>query len=120
MKLKTFGLYRMRDLINALLKPGEITFRQLLLLVLPALLVGFVLRVALIVALPQGYFGSDSHSYYEFAHQLYDHGVIHLNEKRRWLYPLFLAFWSDLQSTDTHSRNKKNYQYYSFDSRTMK
>ena len=83
----------MRDLINALLKPGEITFRQLLLLALPALLVGFVLRVALIVALPQGYFGSDSHSYYEFAHQLYDHGVIYLNEKRRWLYPLFLAFW---------------------------
>ena len=84
----------MRGWLKTLLRPEAITFWQLLVLALPALLVGFVLRAALMIAVPEGYFGSDSNSYYEFAHQLFDHGVVELNEKRRWLYPIFLA-WAD-------------------------
>ena len=84
----------MRGWLKTLLRPGAITFWQLLVLASPALLVGFVLRAALMIAVPEGYFGSDSNSYYDFAHQLFDHGVVELNEKRRWLYPIFLA-WAD-------------------------
>ena len=43
-------------------------------------------------AIPVGYFGDDSFSYYEFSQRLFDEGVFRLNEKRRWLYPIFLAF----------------------------
>ena len=80
--------------MRAFLRPGTITFSELLVLAAPALLVGFVLSAALMIAVPEGYFGLDSNSYYEFAHQLFDHGVVELNEKRRWLYPIFLA-WAD-------------------------
>ena len=56
------------------------------------MLVGLLLRVALMQAIPVGYFGDDSFSYYEFSQRLFDDGVLDLNEKRRWLYPIFLAF----------------------------
>ena len=65
--------------------------RQLLLLALPSLLIGFALRAALMVAIPEGYFGADSYSYYEFSHELFNGEGFDLNEKRRWLYPIFLA-----------------------------
>lgn len=86
----------LRGWITYLVRPGTITFRQLLVLVLPALLVGFLIRAALMIAVPEGYFGSDSNSYYEFSHRLLGDGVVDLNEKRRWLYPVFLALLDGL------------------------
>ena len=70
--------------------------RQLLLLALPSLLIGFALRAALMVAIPEGYFGADSYSYYEFSHELFNGEGFDLNEKRRWLYPIFLALMDGL------------------------
>jgi hypothetical protein len=57
----------------------------------PALVIGAVLRLLLLSYIPYAYWGSDSRSYYSFAHQLLDQGVVNLEEKRRYLYPLFLV-----------------------------
>ena len=74
-----------------------VSFKQLLLLVAPAIAVGFLVRALLIAAIPQGYFGADSGSYYEFTSLFWNHNVLFdLNEKRRWFYPIFLFFTSVL------------------------
>jgi hypothetical protein len=57
----------------------------------PALLIGAVLRLLLLSYMPYAYWGSDSKSYFSFVHQLLDQGVVNLEEKRRFLYPLFLV-----------------------------
>jgi hypothetical protein len=57
----------------------------------PALLFGAVLRVLLLNYLPYAYWGSDSKSYYSFAHMLLTSGDLSLDEKRRYLYPLLMA-----------------------------
>ena len=80
------------NLLKSLLKPEEITFSQLLWLALPSLLFGLLVRASLMHAIPVGYFGDDSFSYYEFSQRFFDEGIVDLNEKRRWLYPIFLAF----------------------------
>ena len=66
--------------------------RDALLWALPALLVGTVLRVLMLSYLPFAYWGSDSRSYFSFAHKLLTEGYISLDEKRRFLYPLLMAF----------------------------
>ena len=81
----------MLGFLKAFLHPGPITFRQLLLLSLPALVIGSLLRIIFFTVFPEGFFSGDSASYYEFSNQLFDHGVFELSEKRRWLYPIFLA-----------------------------
>ena len=74
-----------------------VSFKQLILLVAPAIVVGFLVRALLLVAIPQGYFGTDSNSYYEFTSLFWNHNVLFdLNEKRRWFYPIFLFFTSVL------------------------
>ena len=74
-----------------------VSFKQLILLVAPAIVVGFLVRALLLVAIPQGYFGADSASYYEFTSLFWNHDkLFDLNEKRRWLYPIFLFFTSVL------------------------
>jgi hypothetical protein len=60
-------------------------------LCLPALLVGLALRAHFLWVTPQGYFGADSGSYYEFTYQLFANGQFELPDKRRWLYPIVLA-----------------------------
>lgn len=65
--------------------------RDALLWSIPALLLGAALRFALMSYLPFGYWGSDSKSYYSFAHMLLSEGYISLDEKRRYLYPLLMA-----------------------------
>ena len=40
------------------------TFRRCLLLCLPALLIGAALRISMLAALPEGYYGPDSNSYF--------------------------------------------------------
>ena len=65
--------------------------RDVLIWSAPALLLGATFRVLLMSYLPYGYWGSDSKSYYSFAHQLLSDGYISLDEKRRYLYPLLMA-----------------------------
>lgn len=64
--------------------------RDAVLWAVPALVVGAVLRLLLLSYLPYAYWGSDSRSYYSFVHQLLDEGNVSLDEKRRYLYPIFL------------------------------
>ena len=78
------------------MRPSAITVKQLLWLALPSLAVGLLLRAALMLAMPEGYFGADSFSYYEFSHSLFNGDGIDLNEKRRWFYPIFLALLDGL------------------------
>jgi hypothetical protein len=54
-------------------------------------MIGAVLRLLLLSYMPYAYWGSDSRSYFSFVHQLLDQGVVNLEEKRRFLYPLFLV-----------------------------
>ena len=58
---------------------------------LPAMVLAFVVRVLICIDLPEGYYGSDSNSYFETAHELWNHGEFSMGAKRRGLYPLLLA-----------------------------
>ena len=69
-----------------------VPFRRVLLLCLPALMLGLVLRVSLLVAIPEVYYGADSNSYFDTARELWANGKIELKPKRRYLYPIVLAF----------------------------
>ena len=84
----------MKRLFQWLFLQKPLQFKELILLAGPALLVGFLMRLAFCVVVPQGYFGSDSGSYYDLSDQLFNHGVIEFDEKRRWFYPVFLALMS--------------------------
>ncbi len=63
---------------------------QTLLWSLPAMAVGLVLRAVLLSYSPLAYWGSDSRSYFEFTSRLLIDGDVVLNDKRRFVYPLFL------------------------------
>jgi hypothetical protein len=65
--------------------------RDALLWAIPALLFGAILRGLMMGYLPYAYWGSDSRSYFSFAHKLLTEGYISLDEKRRFLYPLLMA-----------------------------
>ena len=69
-----------------------VPFQQVLLLCLPALIVGLVFRVSFMFAMPEIYYGADSNSYFEGAWKLWTQGDFFLNEKRRFLYPIVLMF----------------------------
>ncbi|MDQ3622785.1 MAG: hypothetical protein M3463_09880 [Verrucomicrobiota bacterium] len=64
--------------------------RDAVLWALPAIIFGAALRLLLLWYVPYAYWGSDSRSYYSFAHLLLSHGDISLDEKRRYLYPLLM------------------------------
>ena len=66
------------------------SFRRCLWLCLPALILGAVLRISLLTAIPEAFYGSDSNSYFETARDLYLKGDFRLPPKRRYLYPLLL------------------------------
>jgi hypothetical protein len=68
-----------------------LTFRRCLRLCLPALIVGAVLRISLLAAIPGAYYGKDSNSYFTTANKLWNHGEFELPAKRRYLYPLVLS-----------------------------
>lgn len=57
---------------------------------LPAIVIGAVLRWLLLSYSPYAYWGSDSRSYFSFAEQFLDKGKISLDDKRRFLYPIYL------------------------------
>ena len=69
-----------------------VPFQQVLLLCVPALIVGLVFRVSFMFAMPEIYYGADSNSYFEGAWRLWTQGDFFLNEKRRFLYPIVLMF----------------------------
>jgi hypothetical protein len=73
--------------------------RDTILWALPALLIGAILRGLLLSYLPLGYWGSDSRSYYGFAHRLLAEGTIDYDEKRRYLYPVLMVPVSILPGT---------------------
>jgi len=64
--------------------------RDALLWAIPALLFGAALRLILLHYSPYAYWGSDSRSYFGFTNGALTEGYFSLNEKRRYLYPLFL------------------------------
>ena len=70
--------------------------REFFWLCLPALLIGLFLRLHFLWVTPQGYFGADSDSYFEFSHELFTKGQFELTPKRRWLYPIVLALLTPL------------------------
>ncbi len=76
-----------------------LTFRRCILLCLPALLIGAALRISMIAALPEGYYGPDSNSYFSTAKRLWNEHKWSVGEKRRWVYPVFLAALPPLPGT---------------------
>jgi hypothetical protein len=60
-------------------------------LCLPAAIIGTILRVLICIGTPEAYYGSDSNSYFETAHALWNHGDFEMGSKRRGAYPLLLA-----------------------------
>ena len=57
---------QVRSMLFNFISRGPISPRQLVALVLPAFLLGLLLRATFVLVLPDGYFGSDSASYYDF------------------------------------------------------
>ncbi|MCE9609053.1 MAG: hypothetical protein K8R23_02380 [Chthoniobacter sp.] len=66
------------------------TLRRCLWLCLPALVVGAVLRISLLTAIPEAFFGSDSGSYSRTTEELYLKGQFNMPAKRRYVYPVLL------------------------------
>jgi hypothetical protein len=60
--------------------------RDAIIWVVPAIILGAILRGLMLSYLPYAYWGSDSRSYYGFTEQLLDTGKISLYDKRRYLY----------------------------------
>ena len=71
---------------------AAVPFQQVLLLCVPALIIGLVFRVSFLIAIPEVYYGADSNSYFEAAWKLWTQGDFILNAKRRFLYPIVLIF----------------------------
>ena len=69
-----------------------ISVGEVLILTAPALILGFAIRSILLAQIPEGFLVADSSSYFEFSDRLFNEGIFDLSEKRRWLYPIFLAF----------------------------
>jgi len=64
--------------------------RDVLIWTLPALIVGAVLRAILIHSSPYAFFGADSRSFMGFTNGVLTEFYFSINEKRRYLYPLFV------------------------------
>ncbi len=69
---------------------SRFTWQQCLWLCLPALIVGAVLRIWLLSALPEGSYSADSSSFFETTRKLMLKNEFLVSHKRRWLYPLLL------------------------------
>ncbi|MEP6671073.1 MAG: hypothetical protein ABJF10_18075 [Chthoniobacter sp.] len=65
-------------------------WRRCVLLCLPALVLGAILRLSLLTALPEGYYGPDSNSYFDTTSALWLKHKWDMGPKRRWVYPLLL------------------------------
>ena len=67
------------------------SFRRCVWLCLPALVLGAVLRLSLLMAIPEAFFGSDSASYSKTTEDLHLKGHFNFPAKRRYVYPLLLV-----------------------------
>lgn len=74
------------------LEQGKFTLKYCFRLCLPALIVGALLRICFLFAIPEGFNGSDTPSYTSTAAQLWLGKGHHLSfsDKRRWVYPALL------------------------------
>ena len=63
-----------------------------LLWAIPAALFGGFLRALLLDYMPYAYWGSDSKSFFDFAHKFLAHGGITMDAKRRYVYPIWMLF----------------------------
>lgn len=73
--------------------------RDALLWAIPAILFGIILRLCLLSYSRFAYWGSDSRSYFDFAQKLFEEHYVSFQEKRRFLYPIFLALVTALPGT---------------------
>jgi hypothetical protein len=73
------------------IEPVTITRRQIFWLCVPALVIGAILRISLIMAIPEGYYGPDTNSYLHTAATFWEHHEVAITAKRRWIYPIALA-----------------------------
>ena len=64
--------------------------RDVLLWSVPAILIGAALRIILIYTSPYAFWGADSRSFMGFANGVLTDNYWSINEKRRYLYPIFL------------------------------
>ena len=69
-----------------------ISFKRVLLLCVPALIIGLVLRVEFLTTIPEVYYGSDSNTYFDAAWRFWHHGKLTFNVKTRFFYPIVLIF----------------------------
>jgi len=67
------------------------TLRRCFWLCLPALIIGAILRISFLAAVPEGFYGSDSNSYFATAHAIYIDHRFEMPAKRRYIYPLLLT-----------------------------
>ena len=79
------------------------SFRQCLLLCIPALVLGLFLRMALVNATPEGFYGADSNSYFSMTTKLWNHGKLACDQKRRWSYPILLSLAPIVPISPAHS-----------------
>jgi len=66
-------------------------WRECLTLCLPALVLGAILRIWFLTAIPEGFYGADSPSYFQAVDRLWNEHRISFSQKRRWLYPILLC-----------------------------
>jgi hypothetical protein len=67
------------------------TLRKCLWLCLPALIVGAILRIWFLMAIPEGSYSADSSSFFEPTRRLVLKHTWDVSAKRRWLYPVLLV-----------------------------
>jgi hypothetical protein len=58
----------------------------------PALIIGLILRIEFLTAMPEVFYGNDSNSYFDTAWKIWTEGEIDFGPKRRFLYPILLTF----------------------------
>ena len=87
----------------------NISFWRVLLLCIPALILGAALRASFLAVTPEVYYQTDTYSYFMTASKLLTEGDFKVNPKRSFLYPILLvlffqAAWrSGSQSSSTSS-----------------
>src|SRR6187402_3413617 len=70
---------------------APLTLRRCFWLCFPALIIGAILRISFLMAVPEAYYGNDSNSYFVTAHSIYLNHRFDFPPKRRFVYPLLLV-----------------------------
>jgi hypothetical protein len=90
--LQLFGIAdRTLPSVSSLDTGYRISLRNCLLLCIPAIVIGGYLRFELLRSVPVIFYGPDGNSYFHTVAELWMRGVLKIDEKRRWLYPLLLV-----------------------------